>query len=251
MTMESSKDSRSKDTDSQEIDSKEINSKEISPKEISPKEIRKQKRYEAIIDAAEKVIFSRGLEDASMDMVAKEAQLGKGTLYLYFKSKNELYRAILYRAFLALRRKFLAALNPLQGEVNQEKMEKTGLDGLKVILAAYLQFYHENKDYFNAILYFQNDLFNLEDPAANEKVYLGEGIAAIELVIEQIEKGKKDGSVRSDLDAATAAYTFWGQTMGVLQLVQKKMTIVEHYHQLKAEQLISQHFEVIVSFLAK
>ncbi|OJJ23996.1 hypothetical protein BKI52_04950 [marine bacterium AO1-C] len=221
-----------------------------TPKEISPKEIRKQKRYEAIIDAAEKVIFSKGLEDASMDMVAKEAQLGKGTLYLYFKSKNELYRAILYRAFLSLRRKFLAALKPEEVE-GQGEQKKTGLDGLKTILMVYLQFYHENKDYFNAILYFQNDLFNLEDPAANEKVYLEEGIAAIELVIEQIEQGKKDGSVRGDLDAATAAYTFWGQTMGVLQLVQKKMIIVEHYHQLKAEQLIAQHFEIIVSFLAK
>jgi len=243
MTMESPKDSRSKET----------NSQKTNPEKISPKEIRKQKRYEAIIDAAEKVVFSKGLEDASMDMVAKEAQLGKGTLYLYFKSKNELYRAILYRAFLALRRKFLAALKPQQEKTNQEQdtIEKTGLEGLKAILAVYLQFYHENKDYFNAILYFQNDLFNLEDPAANEKVYLGEGIAAIELVIEQIEKGKKDGSVRGDLDAATAAYTFWGQTMGVLQLVQKKMTIVEHYHQLKAEQLIGQHFEIIVSFLAK
>ena len=153
MTMESSKDSRSKDTNAQEIDPKEIGSKEISPKEInpkeiSPKEIRKQKRYEAIIDAAEKVIFSRGLEDASMDMVAKEAQLGKGTLYLYFKSKNELYRAILYRAFLALRRKFLAALAPPQDKTNQakDKIEKTGLEGLKAILAVYLQFYHENKD---------------------------------------------------------------------------------------------------------
>ena len=230
------------------IDAKEVTPKEKSPKEVSPKEIRKQKRYEAIIDAAEKVIFSKGLEDASMDMVAKEAQLGKGTLYLYFKSKNELYRAILYRAFLSLRKKFKVALQATEASTAPEK---NGLEGLETNLEAYLEIYHEHQDYINAILYFQNDLFDLDTPAAYEKIYLEEGIAAIELVIEQIEKGKKDGSVRDDLDAGVAAYTFWGQTMGVLQLVQKKMTIVAHYHQLTAEQLIRQHFEIIVSFLAK
>lgn len=223
---------------------KDESPEEIRSKEISPKEIRKKQRYEAIIDAAEKVIFSKGLEDASMDMVAKEAQLGKGTLYLYFKSKNDLYRAILYRAFLTLRKKFLEALKE-----NEKKGQKTGLEGLKTILAVYLQFYHQSKDYFNAILYFQNDLFNLD--TADEKIYLEEGISAIELVMLQIDKGKEDGSLREDLDTAVAAYTFWGQTMGVMQLVQKKMIIVEHYHQLKAEQLIQQHFQIIVEFLAK
>ena len=137
------------------IDAKEVTPKEKSPKEVSPKEIRKQKRYEAIIDAAEKVIFSKGLEDASMDMVAKEAQLGKGTLYLYFKSKNELYRAILYRAFLSLRKKFKVALQATEASTAPEK---NGLEGLETNLEAYLEIYHEHQDYINAILYFQNDL---------------------------------------------------------------------------------------------
>lgn len=201
----------------------------------TPKDTRKKQRHEAIIDAAEKVFFSKGLENASMEMVAKEAGLGKGTLYLYFKSKNELYRAILYRAFVSLKKQFLEAINP----------QSSGLDGIKAVLVVYLKFYYEQHDYFNAILYFQNDLFNLKSMASDEKIYLGEGIAIIELVIELIERGKQDGSIRQDLEASQTAYVFWGQTMGVLQLVQKKMIIVEHYHQLKAEQLIYQHFQFI------
>ena len=62
------------------------------------REREKEQRHNDIIDAAEKVFFSRGLEHATMDNVAVEAELSKGTLYLYFKSKEELYLAILLRS---------------------------------------------------------------------------------------------------------------------------------------------------------
>ncbi|WP_299454521.1 TetR/AcrR family transcriptional regulator [uncultured Microscilla sp.] len=201
----------------------------------TPKDIRKKQRYEAIVDAAEKVFFSKGIDNASMDQVAKQAGLGKGTLYLYFESKNALYRAILYRAFATLKKQFEEALDE----------ENTGFENMKTILRVYLDFFYNHPHYFNAILHFQNDLFNLDAMASEQQIYLAEGVAIIELGAQLIEKGQQDGSIRNDLKAIEAAYVFWGQTMGVLQLVQKKMAIVTHYHQLEADQLIVQHFKLI------
>ena len=60
------------------------------------KEREKQQRREGIIKAAEKVFFSpKGKGNAAtMDAVAKKAALSKGTLYLYFKNREDILQAI-------------------------------------------------------------------------------------------------------------------------------------------------------------
>ena len=54
----------------------------------------KLKRANDIINAAEKVFFKKGFENATMDDIAAEAELSKGTLYLYFDTKEALYAEI-------------------------------------------------------------------------------------------------------------------------------------------------------------
>ncbi len=55
------------------------------------KERERAERRQAILKAAKEVFFKHGFEHASMDMIAAESELAKGTIYLYFKSKEELY----------------------------------------------------------------------------------------------------------------------------------------------------------------
>ena len=62
------------------------------------KEREKLQKRQNIIDAAEIVFFSKGYDMTKMEDVAKEAEFSKGTLYLYFKSKEELYLEIVSRA---------------------------------------------------------------------------------------------------------------------------------------------------------
>jgi AcrR family transcriptional regulator len=47
-----------------------------------------------IVDGARTVFLSRGFDAASMGDIAKEAGVSKGTLYVYFKNKEELFAAI-------------------------------------------------------------------------------------------------------------------------------------------------------------
>ncbi len=57
-------------------------------------EARKSRR-EAIMDAAMEVFGTSGLDGASVEDIAHTAGIGKGTIYLYFKSKDEIFDAIL------------------------------------------------------------------------------------------------------------------------------------------------------------
>ena len=51
----------------------------------------REKRKIAILRAASRVFSLNGFEGAKIDDIAKEAGIGKGTIYEYFKSKQELF----------------------------------------------------------------------------------------------------------------------------------------------------------------
>jgi len=66
---------------------------------MSPRPNVTDERTSQIITAAEDVFTRKGFAEARMDDIAEETGLSKGTLYLYFKSKDDLIIAILDRIF--------------------------------------------------------------------------------------------------------------------------------------------------------
>jgi AcrR family transcriptional regulator len=66
---------------------------------MSPRPDVSNERKVQIINAAEGVFTRKGFDQARMDDIAEETGLSKGTLYLYFKSKDELIIAILDKIF--------------------------------------------------------------------------------------------------------------------------------------------------------
>lgn len=55
-------------------------------------------RRSEILAAAAKLFASKGLESARMEDIARVARLAKGTLYLYFESKDAIYEAVVRQA---------------------------------------------------------------------------------------------------------------------------------------------------------
>ncbi len=55
------------------------------------KQREKEQRKNDIISAARKVFSNKGFNAATMEEIASEAELSPGTLYLYFKNKEELH----------------------------------------------------------------------------------------------------------------------------------------------------------------
>ena len=63
---------------------------------ISKRQLEERKmRQERILAGALTVFKARGLEGATMDEIANESGFGKATLYYYFKSKEDVFSAIL------------------------------------------------------------------------------------------------------------------------------------------------------------
>ncbi len=56
-------------------------------------------RAAEILDAARRVIEAVGIPDTSMERLAEEAGIAKGTIYLYFKNKEDLLVRVVRRSF--------------------------------------------------------------------------------------------------------------------------------------------------------
>ena len=60
-----------------------------------------EQRPEQILDAALEIFGERGLAAARLDDIAHRADIAKGTIYLYFPTKEELFKAVVRREVVA------------------------------------------------------------------------------------------------------------------------------------------------------
>ena len=73
-----------------------------------PKIVDKEEMRTRIMDAAMTVYSEVGFHVATMDAIAKQSGLGKGTVYLYFKSKEALTVALADRVFGGMEDNFIS-----------------------------------------------------------------------------------------------------------------------------------------------
>lgn len=192
------------------------------------REREKQQRWNDILDAAQSIFFEKGYNTSKMDDVAEKAELSKGTLYLYFKSKEELYFGLTLRALNDLRQRF-------QNVINQKA---NGLEKIKKIGEAYYNFSIEEPDFFKTIAQFE--IAQLEADAVAETVSQKcheEGQGVLHLVALALEEGIKDGSIRSDIDPMKTAFLLQGMSTGFIQLMSRERFHIEKLEKINPNEL--------------
>ena len=87
-----------------------------STKPLPRRQERKLHRQEAILAAAFEVFAAHGYEATRIDAVARQAGIAKGTIYLYFRDKEQLFRAMVRSL---VQKKFDAVAGSFQGTAEQ------------------------------------------------------------------------------------------------------------------------------------
>jgi AcrR family transcriptional regulator len=164
----------------------------------------KEARHAAIIETAQELFYRQGYERTRMSEIAEACELSKGTLYLYFRTKEELARAVVIKSYDILTDLMERAL--AQGTTGREKIE--------TVLQAFLRFYSEYYQHFYLILvlesYLRDRLMdNATWPEYNECLQHIKSIAKATL-----ELGIMDGSIRPDIDPDLAAVTAFNAAAG-------------------------------------
>jgi len=159
---------------------------------------REQKRRN-IMKAALKVFSQKGYNPAALDEVAQEAGIAKGTLYLYFKDKEDLFCNTILNVIDNL-------ADFLKENIN-ERMNPIQI--LESIAYHQLQFFSQNRDVYGIFQTLIND--NLL--CSHKKLFsllLEKKQELIDYETSIVERGKRKGVIRSDLKTEDIVLSFDG-----------------------------------------
>ena len=179
------------------------------------KEREKEHRREEILDAAQRVFFEKGLYVATMEEIAEKAELSKGTLYLYYKSKEDLYLAVMMRGMEILREMFT-------------KVATSGESAAKMMVAlsdAYLSYFSNHREYFRMIHFLQTPQFHKQVTddmkascgALNQHVW--------DLVNGILQRGIDEGVLRKDLNPVEVGIILWSSATALMLRIDSEYPI--------------------------
>jgi AcrR family transcriptional regulator len=183
-------------------------------------------RRDAILAAARDLFFEHGIHRTTVDDVAARAEVAKGTVYLYFESKETLLAHLLLEG--------LDALGDALAEAYAESVPHTAETRLRRLSAAYLDFFLHENEYFRLMMAFDRGQF--QDAVARD-VYqqiLMKSVRGLHWVVRAMEQGIADGEFKVT-NAKNTAGMWWAATNGALVLIS---------HPLRRE-LIEQEVETL------
>jgi TetR/AcrR family transcriptional regulator len=172
----------------------------------------KERRRAEILDAAEALYAKEGWDLVTVDQVARGARLSRALVYVYFKDKEEILFAIGERAMCLLRDRFSAAAAG----------QTLGMEKIQAIGRAYMSYAFEFPHYFDFCSKFHARSGSPE-PGSHDLACRVAGDQAIGVVVQAIECGIADGTVRPTVGAPVMlAVTLWSFTHGLAQLAMAK-----------------------------
>ena len=148
---------------------------------------------------AKKLFADKDFDEVSMNEIAKEVGLGKGTLYLYFKNKESLYFALVLQGIR------------IWVKMVKEELKKgnTGLKRLKLFGNTYKEFSDKYHDYLK-MLYSPTSIkkqFDMDKMNSSEEYHEVMELFK-ELVfmwIDSIQTGRDESEIRPDVDPVEAS----------------------------------------------
>lgn len=188
-----------------------------------------------ISTAAEQLFMKKGIENTSMNDIAKEAGYSKATLYVYFKNKEELIGVLVLESMQKLYEYISLALK--QGNNTAERYRK--------ICHALLQYQEEYPFYFKMVLETINIDFESEHflPEEKETFLVGEQINL--LLADFLKDGIACGEIRSDIEILPTIFSFWGTMSGLIQMATNKEAYIMQQMEKSKTEFLSYGFDML------
>jgi AcrR family transcriptional regulator len=170
----------------------------------------KAQRRREILKAARREFFERGFHGPTVDDVAARAEVSKGTIYLYFESKEEILAHLLLEGLELLVTEMEAACEPTRTISPQCTLES--------LANTYLQFCQSYPNYFRLIMAFDRGRFEESITRELHQKVMNKSLQGLNLLAQTIELGRGAGMFHVD-DAWQAAGSVWAALNGVLVLM--------------------------------
>lgn len=165
-------------------------------KKFTPKgELSRQR----ILDTAIGIFSEKGFAGASVDEIVEAAGVNKRMVYHYFGNKEKLFQAVLATEYSKLESLEIETFRP------EDPIEKVIQD----IVSAYFSFLQTNPEFVQLLLWENlnggRNLDQMQVPLSKSPI--------LDLLVRTVNIGKKDGTVRPDIDPKFLLISLIGNCM--------------------------------------
>ncbi|MBN1472147.1 MAG: TetR/AcrR family transcriptional regulator [Syntrophaceae bacterium] len=180
----------------------------VEEKRRKKKEREKENRRNTILKAARKLFFDRGFKSVTVDNIAAKAEVSKGSIYLCFESKEEIYTQILIADNIALNDRIK----------NFASIEASASQLLLEFARIYVVFFLSDKELFRILMTFmmQTGQMHLTQEQSSELIRTTN--ENIQIISEIIQKGIDSGEFSPVNNVWQIQNAIWGMLNGVISL---------------------------------
>lgn len=175
------------------------------------KDREKRARRQAILDAARECFFRNGFEATTISHIADRVELSTGTLYLYFKNKEDIYVSILEEGLDIL-------YDLMKGS---ERPDATARELLEGYAHVYYKFYTDYGQYFDIMFFLRRPDKEVELEKELEDKLERKSLVCLALLESAIKKGIAEGDFRV-VSPYEASRVMWGTMNGLMVLHEKR-----------------------------
>lgn len=168
----------------------------------------KENRKNAILKAARKLFFEKGYRPVTVESIARKAELSKGSIYLYYSSKEEIYSQIL-----------LSDIEKFHDHVADILQGSSGASGALVRLAeTYIDFFLNDRELFRILMNFMihNNSMNLPEDLNIHIIKTTN--RAIDIFEQILKVGVERGEFPPDINLRLNRNAIWGLLNGIIAL---------------------------------
>lgn len=184
------------------------------------REREKKIRQENAIEAAMELYNEEGYHSITMEKIAERSELSRATLYLYFKTKDDIFIS-----GIETNTSYFEGI--LQELFDNKEFFKENL--LERLWECFQIFYKKNPVIFNAALYFnQNDIIRNLSEELRARLYES-GSRAVRLQHKIVEYGVKEG-IFIKCNPMTLSEVIWSCFLGITQLERSKQVLSRKDH---------------------
>jgi len=168
----------------------------------------KEQRRRAILKASQRLFFKKGYQSVSVEDIARKARISKGTIYLYFHSKEEIYARILMNDIEMFHEKLFDIIDE----------SRTAADILLQFSDFYIDFFLNDRELFRILMTFmlRADDLNFSDEMNKHLIHAAN--KSVEIVDGILEHGFKTGEFYNKKDLIKGRNVVWGLLNGIISL---------------------------------
>ena len=172
------------------------------------REKEKDNRRMLILESARSLFFAKGFKDVTVDEIAKLSELGKGSIYLYFSSKEEIYAQILLHHIEMFHQQAIALFNK----------RKTAVDSLLEFSYLYADFFLQEPELFRMLMTFMLRTDQLGFSEEQYKNIVATTRKAVDVISNILNFGINSKEFPSTIDIKYNQFILWGMLNGIIAL---------------------------------